>query len=463
MTLLARRERDRVERRERVLVGMRAAVVAEMPHLPTLGSSPIDEAVDVALDELRAQGQHLASDPEDLQQLWALYARRRLIDRGRSAESRRRDRIPVEQHTEALAQAGIWDLGELTEDDRDWWRALEILSVLPGDQAVWGKAWFREIAAGRSGRGLAGVLGWSPGKTEKVSQRARAQMIKFLQRRASGSVCSDRRTLLDAFNATRTNRAGGLDWSEGDGLDQRRFEVVLAHLMSCDDCSTAWETGRRAPLSRCAAVLIFPFGHAVAAAAALRAKLAALLAGAHGAAFSLRQRLGVGGSAALTGGGAATLGGKTAAICGAVLCTAGAAGGLVDAVPSILPQSGHHAHHSARPVAHHQARASAATYTPPPTTAPVTTSTTPVSPAGASTGPAASTATTKPDPSYTPGNLPPAASQASTGGTSAASPTNGSSGVVGGLPSQGSSTTSSSAPTTQASSQPSCTPGDLGC
>ncbi len=450
MTLLARRERDRVERCERALVGMRDAVVAEMPHLPSLGSSPIDEAVDRALDEIRAQGQHLAGDPADLRGLWVLYARRRLIDHGRSAESRRRDRVPVEEHTEALALTGTGELVDLSEDDRDWWRALEILSVLPGDQAVWGKAWFLEIAAGRSGRGLAAVLGWSPAKTEKVSQRARAQMINFLRRRASGSVCSARRALLDAFNATRANRRAGRGWSDGDGLDQHRFELVLAHLMSCADCSTAWETGRRPPLARCAVILTLPFGQAAAAAAALRAKLAGVIAGAHGAAFSLRQRLGVGGGAATLGGGAATLGGKTAAICGAVLCTAGAAGGaLVEAVPSILPPTARHAHH-ASPAAHRPARARVATYTPPPaTTTAATTTVASATPATPAAGPP-TPHPTSPGASFTPGDLPPASAPASAGTptTGAASGSGGPSGAASAAP---------------ASGQPSCTPGDLGC
>jgi hypothetical protein len=459
MTLLARRERDLVERRERALVGMRDTVVAAMPHLPSLGSSPIDEAVDRALDEIREQGRHLSGDPGELRRLWVLYARRRLIDHGRSAESRRRDRTRVEEHTEALAVSGTWDLAELTQDDRDWWRAIEILSVLPGDLGVWGKAWFCEIAAGRSGRGVADLLGWLPAKTEKVSQRARAQMIKFLQRRASGGVCNARQALLDGFNATRANRREGRDWSDGDGLDQRRFELVLAHLMSCDDCSTAWETGRRrAPLARYPAILAFPFGQAAAAAATLRTKLAALIAGAHGAAFSARQRLGVGGGAVVTGGGAATLGGKTAAICGAMLCTAGAAGGaLVEAVPSILPTTARHAHHATRVATRHPARAKAATYVPPPATTTTAAATTVTAATSTSTPPIAQKQRARsPGASFTPGDLPPASSTAS-GGT----PTAGGS-SPGGLP-RSSATTRSGSASAPAGGRASCTPGDLGC
>ena len=355
MNLQARRERDNEAERDRALLQMRETVISAMPQLASLGSAPVAEAVDEALEQMRAAGKHLAGKPQDAKRLWIFCARRRLIDRHRSAETRHRERAPVDEHTQALALGGVanLDLGDLSEDDPDWWRTLEILDVLPGDQGLWGKAWFAQLDAGHTQpRGLAEELGWSRSYTEKVAQRAKAKMEAFLSRRAAGSVCDARQAVLDSFiltSAGRTEEAGV------HKLSDERFRAVLIHLMGCTDCRTAWKTRRPNLLARYSAILVFPLNHVAAALAALREKLRGLGSHAERATLSLYQRLGIGGGASATaaGGGVATFGTKAAALCGAAVCAVGGGtAAVVTEIPSLLtpPVKAHHQaqHHAAK-------------------------------------------------------------------------------------------------------------------
>ena len=202
MSVHPERQRDDQSQRERMLLEMRASVVrAVWRRFPTAGSAAVEEAVDEALAQLVRAGSHL-DDPAQVSATWIVWSRRRLIDERRSAEFRNRD--VVEDIDDAVSGVASDDVTQLTDDDRQWWRIREILSVLHGDQRAWAEAWYDEVLAdtlpaGAQPRGLPSALGWSPAKTKSVSQRARRKMAGFVEDRARGAICSDRRALLDSF------------------------------------------------------------------------------------------------------------------------------------------------------------------------------------------------------------------------------------------------------------------------
>ena len=448
MSLQAWRECDEAHRRGRALVEMRdtvaAAIVAQHPDA---GEAAVD-AVGEAILQLVTDGGYLA-EPAEVKNRLFVRANRRMIDHGRCAENRYRDPVAIDENAQALRLSVFDDLTELTDEARREWRVREILSVLSGKESLWAEAWLIELNAGRNGRGLDDMLGWKHNTTKGVSRRARHKMAAFIEQRDNGVVCSERQALLDAFVLATANRPG-------PELGHDDLKSVLFHIAGCEDCWTAWHVRRRSLVGRFAAVATLPIGHAAAAAAALRAKLAAVVSGAHGAAFSARHRLGLGGGAgaAVTGGGVATISGKAAAICGAVVCAASAAGGaVVEAVPGLLPPITHHPAHRAshqrspRP-ATVRPTARLASYAPTTTVRDQTTTT-----------PPAATTTTQPAPtrdqSYTPGDLPTAASQQSSPSPSAqTSATSTSSGTTASRP--------GAAPRSE-HAQPTCTPGDLAC
>lgn len=462
MSVLAARGRHEQYQRERELLSMRdmvsAAVVAKNAFA---GSSAIADAVDEALAQLVAADQHLG-EPAEVRNAWILYASRRVIDEQRSAEAKHRDPVAIDEHAQALALSAAGELPGSTDDAGTDWRVRELLGQLRGDQRRWAEAWYDEILAGTlppggQPRGLAETFGWSASKTKSTSKRARQRMAAFTDARAHGLVCLERRTALDDFVlATSTD-----DHAPAD-LDQDHFEEVLFHIAACEDCWALWHTRRRSLRGRAIAILTLPLGWFADVAHALRAHLAALIGHVHGASYSLRQRLGIGGStgAAAAGGSAAAIG-KAGAICGAVACAAGAAGGVVvEAGSSILPPalraSVHHATHRSQP-RKPIAAAHLASYTPPPAT---TTATQATSTAAATTSPPTVPAQPK-SATFTPGDL--SASSASQPPTSSNSTpaTNNTTGTA--------ASTSAAAPPKPAArsaarqGQPSCTPGDLTC
>jgi DNA-directed RNA polymerase specialized sigma24 family protein len=335
LSVRAQRERHQQLQREREVLRMRESVVSAIApaHLPRVGSSAIFEAVDEALAQIVAAGDHLR-EPDEVKALWITYARRRVIDGQRSAEFKHR----ADEQIDGAAQAqpdGSDELLRLTEDARQWWRIREILSVLHGDQRRWAEAWYDHVLSasresGAQPRGLPDVLGWTPSKTKSVSRRARLKMAAFIDDRARGAVCDEKRTLLDAF--VMAGRAGS-----GGELDDERYQAVLFHVAGCENCWADWHCRRRALLGRCGAILAVPADAVAMSAQALEAKLIGLAHGLHGAAYSMMTRLGIGGAAA-AGGGAATLAGKATAVCVGVVCAATAGGELVGVLPPIARQ-----------------------------------------------------------------------------------------------------------------------------
>jgi hypothetical protein len=331
MSLSARRGRDQELERERALVAMRDSVVAATTaSMPGAGSSATLEAVDEALAQLVAGRAHHA-DAAEVKALWIRYARCRLIDEYRSADSRYRDATAVDDHAQALAVAGVGDLCDVIEAERQSWRVREIISVLHGEQREWAEAWCREVLSGSlppgaQPRGLPDALGWTSAKAEKTAQRARRKMASFVTRRQRGEVCTEQRALLDEFSTA--SRGGRLP----EELDQERFEAIVFHAVGCEDCFTMWHVWRRAPRLRPLAIVMVPIDAIVAAAQGLSAKLAGA---ATAAATSVLGRLGIGGAAA-AGGGAATIGAKTAAVCVGVVCAATAGGEIAGVVPPLL-------------------------------------------------------------------------------------------------------------------------------
>jgi hypothetical protein len=334
MSVLARRCRDEELNRERALVAMRDAVVAAITaYMPGAGSSATLEAVDEALAQLVAGRAHHA-DADEVKARWIRYARCRLIDEHRSADSRYRDATAVDDHAQALAVTGCGDPCDVIEAERQSWRVREIISVLRGEQREWAEAWCLEVLsgslpAGAQPRGLPDALGWTSAKAEKTAQRARRQMASFVTRRQRGEVCTEQRALLDEFSmASRVDRLS-------EELDQERFEAIVFHAVGCGDCFATWHIRRRAPLSRPLAIVMLPVDAIVAAAHGIAAKVAGVAAA---AATSVLGRLGTGGAAA-AGGGAATIGAKTAAVCVGVVCAATAGGELAAVVPPLLHES----------------------------------------------------------------------------------------------------------------------------
>ena len=416
-------------------------------------SSLVEDAVSEALTQMLAAGEHLG-DPEEVRERWILYAKRRLIDEQRSAEQRRRDPVPLDEHAVALTASVSGDLGRATEQDRAEWRTREQLNELDGDDRAWAEAWYDQLlsgslAPGAQPRGLARRFGWEASRAKSVSYQARKKMVAFTRNHASGVICEQRRALLDQFIAA--NHSGALV-----DLDEKTYKQVLFHIAGCDSCRALWDSRRRTLLGRALALLPLPFGWAAEIARALREKLAGLGGALHSATYSVRQRLGLGGgaSAVVAGGGAASIGGKAAAICTAVVCAAAAGGSaLVTAVPGILPSAPHRttrrvAQHAKPPAAAVAQTARVASATSPGTT------TTPSLHTGAASPVKRSARSTTP--TFTPGDLQPAAAQqklpTSTGAHTAS---------VTSPSSPPSTTPVSHAPTAGTHRQPTFTPGDL--
>ncbi len=458
MSLRDDRQRRRDEQQQRALVAMQDAVLAAVgAKFPAHGpdSTVVGEGVAEALCQLVLAGEYHGS-LDQARKRWILYAERRVIDALRRAEEKRRESDPVEDHEKVLTKLAVSASGELAGISEADWRLHEVFSRFHGDARRWLEAWVdRVIDDHPQPQGLDQELGLSQKRTEWISRDTRAKILAFTERRASGAVCQERQALLDPFILATAGRP-----VSRAGLDDERFLQVLVHIAGCEDCRAAWHSRRRQLLGRCLGILTLPFGHAAAAAAALRAKLTGLFGTAHSASHSVRQRLGFGGGGAVvTGSGAATISGKAAALCGAAVCAAGAGGAAVVTggsalIPAALLPTHHAAHHpkpSAAPVAH------LTSYTPPPTTnpAPVTT------PAPAAQPPPAATQTVAQKPTGTvaqqpsaPGDLPPASS---TSATATSSP-----------PATLSSPSSSAAPTHSTPTPPptssqACAPGDLGC
>jgi DNA-directed RNA polymerase specialized sigma24 family protein len=334
LSVRARRGRHEQFQRERAVVRLRDAVLAAVApaFVARVGSSAVCEAVDEALAQLVAAGGHLA-EPDEVKALWITCARRRLIDEQRSAESRYRDvAAPVgDEAGWSPAGHGWGEPTRLTEDERQWWRIREILSVLRNDQRIWAEAWYDRVlsasrVSGGQPRGLAEALGWSPAKTKSVSRRARMRMAAFIDDRMRGAVCAEQRGLMDALIVA--GRQG-----RDTGLDERCYENVLTHVAGCEDCWEAWHARRRALLGRCRAVLAVPIDIVAVAAHTLAAKFFGLAVETHMQAQELPVRVGIGGAAA-AGGGAATIGAKATAVCVGLAC-ATTGGELAGVLPVI--------------------------------------------------------------------------------------------------------------------------------
>ena len=426
--------------RERDLRTMRDAVIAAtVAYRPGAGSAATLEAVDEALSQLYI-ADALTGKHKRVKKLWIKVARRRLADERRSAYCRRRESLAVEDHMQALAVSVSDDLGESSDERREWWRIREVIGALHGDQRRWAEAWFKEVSGplkpSAQPRGLPEKLGWSEAKTEKVAGKARETMAAFVNARARGALCTQQGSLLDAVIATNDTAQQAVD------LDQERFEAALFHVAGCEDCSAAWHARRRP----CPAVM-FPLDILGSAANALAGKLAGVLAGAQHATLSVLQRVGIGEGPATV---AASLSAKTAAACVSIACAATAGRELTVVLAPTTPNPAQHKREQAagkapRPTQH--ASRQAVHLTSPP--APVMES----SPTG--TLSVRRTTTSSPTPRtstsrVTPGDLPLASSTRSP--TPTATPV---------AMSAGSSATATRTPASSAAST--CFPGDLEC
>ena len=410
MNVRIQRERDAQFERERAVVEMRPAVVSAVAplYLRRLGSSAVHEAVDEALAQMFATGDHVG-DPAHVKALWITCATRRLIDEQRSAEVRHRDETAGDEPGHALTANLCGDVLEVTEDGRERWRIREILSVLRNEERRWAEAWFEEIlvgsrAAGVQPRGLPEKLGWSASKTKSVSRRARRKMGAFIHDRVSGTVCEEQRTLLDGFIGTPGRRGG-------PELAGELYASTLLHIAGCEECYGAWRARRRTLLGRSSAAFFVPIDAVALAGHALAAKLTGAALGAHAQASGLLARLGIGGAAA-AGGAGATLGGKATAVCVGVVCAATVGGEITGVLPAIVPERVHDGREAAaRPerapssaaAARRVAQAAAAKATVPVAPAPPA-----AAPPAAPAKSAASAALRVPRVRAAPGDLPPA-------------------------------------------------------
>lgn len=312
--------KDDDDERVRELMALRGGVIAAVGAGDVqrrVGSGGVEDAVDVALTEMLAQGLHVG-DITAVRYLWVKRAGQRVIDELRSAAVRYRAAVSVDDGDGSTAFRTVEDVAETSIHALETWQIREMLDVLRGDQRRWAEAYYDAIVSGgvklgTQPRGLHLQLGWTMGKTNKVAQRARVKMITFASRRASGEVCADIRGLLDAFVAATSRRRG----DAASELDDDRFAEVLFHVAGCDDCRVVLrERRRRVPALGAVFGPVASVWHALGDAAA-----------------GLAARLGVGGGAA-AGGAAVTIGAKTAA-CVTVVCIA--AGGTVAEVTGVLP------------------------------------------------------------------------------------------------------------------------------
>ena len=456
----ALRERRHAEQRQHQLVAEQPTVAATVAgEFPTLGpdAAVVVDCVAEVLCEVVLAGDYLDDELEHVKKRWVHYAHRRVLDVVNSAEVRRRDPDPVEEHERALTALAVSASGELGGVSEADWRLRELFAPFRGDARRWLEVWSDHVVAGhRQPRGLAEILGWSAEHTEWVSRDTRKKFLGLLEKRADGRVCHERRAMLDPFTLATTGRP-----LASVGMDDDTFVEVLVHIAGCEECRLAWHVRRRSLVGRCLGLLGLPFGHAAAAAAALHAKLTGLFGSAHGASHTIRQRLGFGGGGAVvTGSGAATISGKAAALCTATVCAVGAGGAaVVGGGSALIPAAILHPHHATHhpkpaPVAH------LTSYTPPsaPTPAPTTTTAAPAHQAAPTPTRAPApkpTATVAQQPSA-PGDLPPASSTSAGATPSSSSPSSSPSSSGGGSSAPARSTTS------PASSQ-GCAPGDLGC
>jgi hypothetical protein len=158
-------------RPEQAVVAMRplvTSVVAKKARHRSL----VEDAVSEALTQMIAAGEHVG-DPDEVRERWILYAKRRMMDEQESAEYRRRDPDPLDEHALALSASVSGDLGQATERDRAEWRTREQLNELDGDDRAWAEAWFDELLSGslRAGaqpRGLARRFGWDTTRANRV-------------------------------------------------------------------------------------------------------------------------------------------------------------------------------------------------------------------------------------------------------------------------------------------------------
>lgn len=437
---LANLQHHREEEQLRALMAIQPSVIAIVSGKVRGLDDVVEDCVTDALCQLVASGEHMG-DLGKVKQRWVSYATRRGIDAYRSADRRRRAPGTLEEHAAALAVNVTGEVAGISEEE---WRVQEAYGSQRGDRGVYAERYRDAVEAGKSqpGRGLAKDLGWSTDHAETVSRHTRAGILSFLERRATGAICQERRVRFDPLILAQAGRT-----PEGAASpDQSDVVEVLIHIGGCADCRAEWQARQRTLLGRYIAILTLPLGHVAAAAAALRAKVLGLL--------GIRERLGLGGVAGT--GSAATLA-KAGTVCGVALCAAGGGTAVVEGVSAVLPPA-HHTHHAPRhPTPAVVPAARLAAYTPPPATTtptappprPASTSTT----ATAAPAPARHTTATPP-PSSAPGDLLPNSSSSSTPSSSPSSPP---------------ASTSSSAPAprtaapSSSASPTGCAPGDLGC
>jgi hypothetical protein len=461
MSVLARRRREEDDARYRALLEMRDSVIAAVTwETPYAGSLAIEEAVDKALVQVLKKGAHRC-EPALARNWWISWAEARLIDYGRRGASKYRDRIPVDEHPQALARGAEDEALELLDNDELTTAGLhEVLGMLKGLQREWAHALFAQLLCAAEGEGealpaLAEMLGWSAAKTQKTGERARVTMTAFITDRATGKICSRRQAVLDAYITVTEGRAGA---APGDA-DRREFEAVVLHLACCPECQVAWRRRRSSLLARLGAVVMVPLDSLAAAAHTAAGKLTGMASSAQNVTIALLQRVGIGRGVGV--GGALGIGTKTAAVCVGVVCAAGTATGeLTGVLPPLLPDRTPELRHHAITPARVQPASSTAGSTPAinPRQAPSA----PRTPRSAGKLPASSSATQTPSstharrtavapppppppppppasrPGFTPGDLLPASA------TRTANPP-------------------PPPPPPPPPRQPTCTPGDLGC
>ena len=328
MSVLARRARDADDARYRALLALRDSVMSEIAkQAPPVGSLHIEEAVDTALSELLAQ--HV--ERRDLlvaRSKWVDRAQWRLKDKQRSAAFRLRHPIPVDEHPLALSHDDDPDPFGVTTARLDAVQLQEIIAGLGGVQRQWADAVFALILAAPPADGSAlpnveELLGWSAEQTRKTAWRTHKTVAKFVADRASGTICSRRQALLDAYIAA--NEPGLAEHAPGDGA-RAELQAVALHLKGCEQCQLAWSTRRATLLKRGVLGILAPLD-------SLAALAHAASAWAQNAALALLGRLGIGG-----GGVAIGLSAKSAAVGVGVVCAACAATAeLTGVLPPLRP------------------------------------------------------------------------------------------------------------------------------
>ena len=202
---------------------------------------------------------------------------------------------------------------------------------------LWAEAWYDEVLSGSlplgaQPRGLQAAFGWSPSKTKSVSQRARRKIAAFLEDRASGVICAERRALIDAFIVTSIPQWRG---AAAARLEEDQYAAVLFHVAGCEDCWATWHARRRSLRARCHSILLLPVDALAGAVHALGERLAGVAVGAHSASQAMLARVGLGSAGAAAVGGRTAIGTKTAAVCASVVCAAAATAG--GEIAGVLP------------------------------------------------------------------------------------------------------------------------------